>query len=414
MVTLTAANSKGSTSRKLKIAVGDRLGLTPQMGWNHWYTHLCHITEQNIRQAAESMIVSGMADYGYQYISIDDCWAVKPGSDDAMLNGPARDSSGAILPNKLLPDMKKLTGDIHAQGLKVGIYSSPGPLTCAGFEGSYGHEALDARQFSNWGFDLLKYDWCSYGSVAGGKSLDDLQKPYRKMDSILKGLDRDVVLNMCQYGMDEVWKWGREVGGNSWRTTNDLGLEKDDDLPGFYRIGFNNSMHGEYAGPGGWNDPDYIVIGRVGVAKGREAPIQLTRLTADEQYSYMSMWTLMAAPLFFSGDMAAVDGFTLNVLCNAEVIDVDQDSLGRQGHILQKTAQEYVLAKLLDDGSTAVGLFNLTREPLTISFKWSELSVTGRQRVRDIWRQRDLGTFKDGYSAVVPSHGVIMIRVIGK
>ncbi len=177
LVTLKAKNAKGSASRPFKILVGDTIGLTPQLGWNHWYTHLCHVTESDIRTAAENMVSSGMADYGYQYISIDDCWAIKPDSNDPMRGGQARDASGAILSNKLFPEMKKLTDDIHALGLKAGIYSSPGPTTCAGYEGSYGHEAQDARQFSEWGFDLLKYDWCSYGRATGGKTLEDFQNP---------------------------------------------------------------------------------------------------------------------------------------------------------------------------------------------------------------------------------------------
>ncbi len=321
-VEFEVSNSKGKVSRPFKIVVGSEIGLTPQMGWNDWYTYYDRITDKDIRRAADAMNASGMADYGYQYIDINDCWANKPGSLDPALNGPVRDCQGAILPNKRFPDMHALTEYIHSKGLKVGIYSSPGPLTCGGFEGSYRHEENDARQFSKWGFDLLKYDWCSYRNVAKGKTLEDYQEPYRKMGNSLRSLDRDVVFNMCQYGQAEVWKWGREMGGNSWRTTGDLGVAKDTSLPGFYSIGFANALHNKYAGLGGWNDPDYILIGKVGNAQHMEKPAEDTRLTPEEQYSYMSMWSLMVAPLFFSGEMTDLDPFTLNILCNSEVIDM--------------------------------------------------------------------------------------------
>ncbi len=209
LVTLAASNSLGKDTRQLKIVVGDNIGLTPQMGWNDWYSYYEHITDNDVRQAAAAIVSSGMADYGYQFVDIDDCWARKPGSNDPALAGPTRDSEGNILPNARFPSMPALTAYIHSLGLKAGIYSSPGPLTCARFEASYQHEDADARRFAAWGFDLLKYDWCSYGGIAKDKSLDELQKPYIKMGGILRGLDRDVVFNMCQYGMGDVWNWGR-------------------------------------------------------------------------------------------------------------------------------------------------------------------------------------------------------------
>ena len=298
---------------------------------------------------------------------------------------------------------------IHAKGLKAGIYISPGPLTCAGFEGSWQHEAQDARTFAAWGFDFLKYDWCSYGSKAGGHDLEHLKKPYQLMWSELQKLDRDVVFNLCQYGMGDVWKWGGEVG-NCWRTTGDLGLERGARLPGFYRIGFSNAQHADYARPGAWNDPDYILIGWVGDARGMGIG-KKTTLTPNEQYSYMSMWSLMAAPLIFSGDMARLDPFTLNVLCNSEVISVDQDSLGRQAKILRQTKDEFVLVKELEDSSQAVGLFNLADQPAKLAITWSDLGLTGRQRVHDVWRQKDLGQYRRQYETEVPRHGVAFLRL---
>jgi len=410
-VILMAANAKGKAQRAFKIVVGDTLALTPPMGWNHWYTHYRRITDGLFREAADAMIASGMADYGYQYVSIDDCWMVRPGSDDPMLGGEPRDENGAIRPNRHFPDMKALADYVHSKGLKAGIYTSPGPLTCAGYAGSYQHEESDARKFAEWGFDLLKYDWCSYRKIAPGKELADFQKPYRQMGAILKGLDRDIILNLCQYGMGDVWKWGGEVGGHSWRTTGDLGLAKDTRLPGFYHIGLSNARHYEYAGPGRWNDPDYILIGRVGNARRIDDPAQATGLTPDEQYSYMSMWALMASPLFFSGDMGKLDEFTLNVLCNAEVIGINQDTLGKQARIVRQSEEELVLARPLEDGSLALGLFNLGESPKTMSATWQELERSGPQKARDPWRQKDAGSFTGQFSAAVPRHGVILVRL---
>jgi alpha-galactosidase len=303
---------------------------------------------------------------------------------------------------------------IHGKGLRAGLYTGPGPWTCGGYVASYEHERIDAEKFAEWGFDFLKHDWCSYTQVAGGKELEHLKRPYQKMGDILKTLPRDIVYNLCQYGMGDVWTWGAEVGGNCWRTTGDLGLERGDLLPGFYQIGLSNARHYENAGPSHWNDPDYILIGRVGNAHNQDEPGEPTKLTPNEQYSYMSMWCLMAAPLFFSGDMRFLDDFTLNVLCNAEVIGIDQDVLGRQAKPLVQDDETLIMAKPLEDGSVAVGLFNLADLPRKVNVDWSLLNVPGKQRVRDLWRQRDLGEFDNRFSVDVPRHGVMLVRLGSK
>jgi alpha-galactosidase len=276
--------------------------------------------------------------------------------------------------------------------------------------GSFQHEEIDAKKFAEWGFDFLKYDWCSYTKVATGEGVDRLQRPYRKMSSILKGLDRDIVLNLCQYGMGNVWEWGGEVGGNCWRTTGDLGLARGSLLPGFYHIGLSNAQHWKYAKPGEWNDPDYILIGWVGDARGKTEG-KPTSLTPNEQYSYMSMWCLMAAPLFFSGDMSKLDEFTLNVLCNPEVIEVDQDPLGKQAKPVFQDDRSLILAKPMEDGSLAVGLFNLDQVARPMTASWSQLGINGPQRVRDLWRQKNLGQFDGQFTAEVARHGVMLVRL---
>jgi alpha-galactosidase len=402
-VVLSARNSHGTARRELRIVVGSTLALTPPMGWNSWYIHYNRVSDAVMRQAADQMLATGMADFGYQYVNIDDCWMKQEGDP------PYRDAEGAVLPNARFPDMKALADYIHARGLKAGLYTSPGPWTCGGYTGAWQHEATDVRKFAAWGFDFLKYDWCSYGGVAGGQTIADLQKPYQVMWTELQKLDRDLVFNLCQYGMGDVWQWGGDVG-NSWRTTGDLGLARGLQLPGFYSIGFSNARHSEYARPGGWNDPDYILIGWVGDANGMGEG-RKTTLTPNEQYSYMSLWSLMAAPLIFSGDMARLDAFTLNVLCNNEVIDVDQDPLGRQGRILRQSRGELVLVKDLEDGSKAVGLFNLGSRPAKLAVSWNDLGLTGSQLARDLWRQHDLGTFAREYQSEVPRHGVAFVRI---
>ncbi len=410
-IVLRARNSHGSTERHFTLVVGDQLALTPPMGWNDWYTHYDRITDELIRKGADAMVDSGMAGFGYQYVNIDDCWMVKPGAKEPELGGAPRTSAGAIRPNNRFPDMKALTDYIHAKGLKAGIYTSPGPLTCGKFEGSYGHEATDAQQFAAWGFDFLKYDWCSYGKVAGGKDLQHLKAPYQLMGAILPKLDRDVVFNLCQYGMGDVWNWGAGVGGHCWRTTGDLGAAKNTRLPGFYSIAFENAKHAANTGPGRWNDPDYILIGTYGDARSNGLP-QKTKLTANEQYSYMSLWVMMTAPLFFSGDMGQLDEFTLNVLCNAEVIEVDQDARGQQAHIIRNTDEEYVLARPLSDGSLAVGLFNIGEQGRLMSIDWAALGISGPRTIRDLWRQRDVGLVNDRLEKEVPSHGVFLTRLL--
>jgi len=412
-VVFKAENFHGTATRMFKLIAGNGLALTPPMGWNSWYVYFNRVTEADMKSATDAMIASGLADAGYQYVNVDDCWmnAEKRTKymPDARRVGPLRDADGNLQPNSFFPDMKALADYIHAKGLKAGLYTSPGPRTCTGCGGAYQHEAQDARQFAGWGFDFLKYDWCSYRNVAGtNKSLETLQEPYRLMGELLKQQKRDIVFNLCQYGLGNVWEWGAAIGGHCWRTAGDLGFELDR----FFPVALSNATHGAWSKPGAWNDPDYLQIGWIGAQRGTNflAPHPCP-LTPDEQYAYMSLWCLMAAPLFFSGDLQHLDDLTLSVLCNPEVIDVDQDPLGRSATVVHLAPQTFLMVKELADGTKAVGLFNQGEVPAHVSANWSAIGMKENQIVRDLWRQQELGTFTNEFSAEIPRHGVSLVRL---
>jgi alpha-galactosidase len=407
-VVLYAKNAHGSDSRIFKISSGDVLALTPPMGWNDWYAHYGRITDKMMREAADIMISSGLADAGYQYVNVDDCWMNKDKDADADRVGPPRGAQGNILANSYFPDMKAMTDYIHSKGLKAGIYTSPGPKTCGGYTGSYQYEAQDAKQFADWGFDFLKYDWCSYSRVVGTKNITSEihQKPYRLMGAILKEQKRDMVFNLCQYGNDQVWKWGFEVGGSSWRTGGDLGFG----LNGLFDVAFKNAGYAAYAKPGAWNDPDYIQIGYVGSAFNGGLPVH-TNLSPNEQYAFMSMWSLLAAPLVYSADLGKLDKFTLNILCNPEVIAIDQDPIGESAKAIRKTEESFILIKNLEDGSKAVGLCNNGEIPINMTLNWPEANIKGKQVIRDLWKQKNIGIYQGKYSVTVPRHGVVMVKI---
>jgi len=402
-ITLVATNDLGEAKRELRLVVGDTIALTPPMGWNSWNCWGCAVDEQKIREAAEAMAKSGLINHGWQYINIDDCWMVRRGSDDATVGGPTRDEAGRIRTNKRFPDMKALTDCVHSLGLKIGTYISPGPWTCAGYEGSWQHEQADAQQFAAWGFDYLKYDWCGYGSIVPEPDLKQMQEPYRFMRMCLDRVDRDIVFSLCQYGMGDVWKWGAEVGGNCWRTTGDI----TDSWGSMSGIGFRQAELAPYASPGHWNDPDMLVVGLVGWGPN----LRESRLTPNEQYTHISLWCLLSSPLLIGCDLTRLDEFTTNLLTNDEVLEVNQDPLGEQARCVAKDGPREVWAKRMEDGSTAVGLFNRDEVPQTVTAKWSDLPVTGKRRVRDLWRQKDLGTFEGTFGAEIPRHGVVLVRL---
>jgi alpha-galactosidase len=391
LVTLRAQNALGTAERPLKIVCGSTIALTPPMGWNSWNCFGCDVNDADVRAAADAMVSSGLINHGWTYINIDDCWE------------GGRDTNGNILSNQKFPDMKALAAYVHSKGLKIGLYSSPGPKTCAGHTGSYQHEEQDAQRYADWGFDYLKYDWCSYGGIAPHPDRAALMKPYQVMRKALDSVPRDIVFSLCQYGMGDVWKWGAQVGGNSWRTTGDI----NDTWSRMSAIGFGQAGHEKFAGPGHWNDPDMLVVGYVGWS----AKVRPTRLTPNEQYTHISLWCLLSAPLLIGCDMTKLDDFTLGLLTNDEVLAVNQDPLGRQAGRVAKDGPLEIWAKDLEDGSKAVGLFNRGEEASGMTLKWSDLGISGPQEVRDLWRQQDLGKFDGEFHTTVPRHGVVLLKV---
>jgi alpha-galactosidase len=360
-------------------AVDSGVAMTPPMGWNSWNHFACKVTADDVRSAADAIASNGMKDAGYTYVNIDDCWQ------------GTRDEQGRIRPNQKFPDMKALVDYVHAKGLKIGIYSSPGPKTCAGYEGSYGHEEQDAQQYTGWGFDYLKYDWCSAEKVY---QRSQMQEVYNKMHDALARTGRPIVFSLCQYGYARVWQWGVAVGGNLWRTTEDI----SDHFDRMSVIGFDQDGLESFAGPGHWNDPDMLEVGNGG-------------MNHDEYTTHMSLWVLLAAPLLAGNDLSKMTPETLDLLTNKEVIAVDQDAKGVQGRRVAQEGPLEVWAKPLADGGIAVGLFNRgeSGNPVTIRFK--DIGIEGSAKVRNLWMHKDLGSFNGSYTAEIPRHGAVLIKI---
>ena len=403
-ISLRATNKHGSAASSLRLEVGDTIALTPPMGWNSWNCFGPAATQEIVEQQAQAMVDTGLIQYGWSYINVDDYWQQKPSSDDPTLGGPGRDADGKIVPNPRFPDMAGLAERIHALGLKFGVYSSPGELTCGGCLGSLDHELLDAQSYAEWGVDYLKYDLCSYGvKMVSTQHLPDHFRAYLPMCEALLAQNRDILYSLCQYGNAGVSAWGDQVGGNCWRTTGDI----VDSWSSMSYIGFNQAGLERFARPGGWNDPDMLVVGLVGWGPN----LRPSRLTPDEQYTHISLWCLLNSPLLIGCDLTQLDDFTLNLLKNNEVIAVNQDSLGVQASRITLTDDVQIFAKPLEDGSVAVGLFNTSLKPQEIAVAWSDLGLSGKCKVRDLWRQQDLCEEITSYSTEVFPHGVCLIRV---
>ncbi len=372
---------------------GSQLAATPPMGWNSWNHFDAKIDDATIRAQADAMVSSGMRDAGYVYINIDDGW------------GGKRAASGKTRANEKFPDMKALADYIHSKGLKLGIYSSPGPAgtpACSEFESSFGHEEEDARVFAEWGVDFLKYDLCGLqDDMAKAATPEDAQKvmadAYRMMQLAIKKTGRPMVFSLCQYGIASIWKWGVSVGGNMWRTTGDV----EDKYTRMAELGFGQAGLARYAGPGHWNDPDMLEVGNGG-------------MTTEEYRTQMSLWSLLAAPLIAGNDLTKMSPDTYALLTNREVIAIDQDPAGIQGDRLRTEGPFEIWVKPLADGSKAVGLFNRQDDFIKsgeIDLNLAELGLGEAVQVRDLWKGKDLGLAHGTLKSEVPAHGVVLLRV---
>lgn len=363
---------------------------TPPMGWNSWNHFSGKVTAADVRAAADAMVSSGMRDAGYSYINIDDTWQ------------GTRDAQGRIRPNERFPDMKALADYVHAHGLKLGIYSSPGPTTCAGYAGSYGHVAQDAQTYADWGIDYLKYDLCGFRDIMNQRAPHDdaaqmrmMREAYEEMHQALLATHRPIVYSLCQYGWDTVWSWGAEVGGNLWRTTGDITA----DWNSIYTRAVMQSGLEHFVGPGHWNDPDMLEVGN-------------GELTTAESRAHFSWWAMLAAPLIAGNDLAHMSAEVKGILTNRAVIAVDQDSLGKQGVRAYVDGQMEVWTRPLAGGALAVAVFNVgsDREVTPFHLDMNRLGLHGAQQGEDLWSGQKI-TLDDATPIALVSHDVLMVRI---
>ena len=401
-IAFTARNARGEAKSTLRLVIGERIALTPPMGWNGWNVFAYTVTEQKIRDSIDVLDRCGLADHGWGFVNIDDFWQNNPSSrDDPTLQGPERHPDGSIVVNRRFSDMRALADYAHSRGFRIGIYSSPGEYTCGLCVGSWGHEWQDAKTYADWGFDYLKYDWCNYDKVAVGTGHARHMLPYRLMGEALRAQDRDIVFSLCQYGEDNVSAWGETTGGNCWRTTGDI----FDTWPSMMTILERQADLWPFAHPGAWNDPDMMIVGTVGLGEAHP-----TRLTPNEQYTHVSMWSMLCAPLLIGCDLTKLDDFTRSLLTNDEVIEVNQDELGAQAARVAKGPRAEIWAKPMGDGSIVFALYNTHRGKTRITVDFASLGLEGRWLVRDLWTQRDLGVFADHYQNEILGHATQLVR----
>ncbi len=352
------------------------LALTPPMGWNSWNHFESKVDDKTIREIADALVSSGMRDAGYVYVNIDDTWE------------GTRDKKGEIHANSKFPNMKALADYVHSKGLKLGIYSSPGPKTCAGYEGSYGHEDQDAKTYAAWGIDYLKYDWCSAGDIYTDA---DLRAVYQKMGAALQKTGRPIVYSLCEYGKGDVWKWGPEAGANLWRTTGDI----NDTWKRMAEIGFDQPRLNKYAGPGHWNDPDMLEIGNGG-------------MTTEEYKTHMTLWAMLAAPLLAGNDLRTMTKETHDLLTNSEVLAVDQDTAGTEPTRVYQQGGIEGWVRPLADGGVALTIFNRNDQDQAISLNWyKDLKLARPDKIRDAWEHEDVVSTKI-IARTMPAHGSLL------
>ncbi|HEY0162155.1 MAG TPA: glycoside hydrolase family 27 protein [Edaphobacter sp.] len=369
-----------------------QLASTPPMGWNSWNWFAGKVTDADIRKAADLIVSSGMRDAGYTYVNIDDTWEGK------------RDASGVLHTNEKFPDMKALADYVHSKGLKIGIYSSPGPQTCARYEGSLGHEEQDAKTYAEWGIDYLKYDLCSFRDTMKQAHPDDpdaqnkmMRDAYLKMHNAILKTGRPMIYSLCQYGFDQVWQWGPEVGANLWRTTDDIQANYNSMI----LIGLSQAGLAKYAAPGHWNDPDMLEVGN-------------GKMNHDENISHMTMWSMLAAPLLAGNNLSQMNDDVRSILTNREAIAIDQDKLGKQAQRLFSGDEIEIWSRPLADGSTALAIFNLSHDRNTmrgLTLHLKEAGFPTGAHARDLWAAKDLGRIKDTDVFTLPRHGAVLLKL---
>lgn len=415
-VVLRATNALGSAEKKFRIVCGEKIALTPPLGWNSWNCWAEAVDQEKVLRSARALVASGLANHGWTYVNIDDTW-------QGVRGGPHQ----GILANEKFPDMKALCHEIHALGLKAGIYSTPWITSYAGFRGGssddpqgawtkieggynayrvnhrlgrYSFAAADAAQWADWGFDYLKFDW----------NPNDLDHT-REMSLALRATGRDIVFSLSNSApfdhIAELSQWAQ-----AWRTTGDIIDAWQQPTPQWWQnsvteIGFNQDRWTPYGGPGHWNDPDMLVVGWVGWGPQLHA----TRLSPAEQYSHISLWSLLAAPLLIGCDLDRLDPFTLNLLSNDEVLAIDQDALGVPARRVASVGPVDVYQRPLEDGSIAVGFFNRGDQPYTFTLPADRFGLGPKVQVRDVWRQHDVGEFESSFSVAVPAHDVQLYKV---
>ena len=367
----------------------DSLVLTPPLGWNSWNVFHENINEKQIQEIADAMVSSGLKDAGYIYLNLDDNWMdTKRDAQGNLQNNPKTFPSG----------MKAIADYVHAKGLKFGLYGDRGKRTCHHYNskwdsqsGSNGHEEQDAKKLAEWGVDYWKYDNCD-------SDPNTQEKDYTAMSKALRNSGRDIVFSICMW---EYKEWMPKIA-NLWRTTFDIGPEwiSTSWYRGVYEIIDANNKYWQIAKPGHWNDPDMLEVGNRG-------------LSYEEQRSQMTMWSIMAAPIMISSDVRSMSNETKELYLNKDMIAINQDSLGVQGHRISDKQGKQVWTKPLKNGDIAVALLNNNSSTQTVECNFADLGVEGEVEVRDAWKKKDLGALSH-VSVELPAHGSALLRLVVK
>jgi alpha-galactosidase len=376
IVALCALMSLPSAAQTTAAPSPALLAPTPPMGWNSWNKFGCDVNEKLIREIADAMVSSGMQAAGYHYVNVDDCWQVSRAADGTIVADVQHFPSG----------MKNLADYVHSKSLKFGLYTDAGRMTCQKRPGSFEHEVQDARTYASWGVDYVKVDWCYADGL-------DPEVQYAKFRDAFAQSGRSIVFSICNWGVKAPWRWGPTTG-NLWRTTGDI----TDNYDRMSVIGFTQNGLEKFAGPGHWNDPDMLEVGNGG-------------MKPDEYRTHMALWAILAAPLLAGNDLRTMTAETKELLINSEVIAVDQDPKGIQGHRAWEEGPLEIWVKPLADGSQAVGLFNRGESALKMRLDSRLIDVQPSAKLRDLLDHKDLGPIKDSYTAEVPVRGVVLLRV---